>query len=173
MPDTLRKNAVTMKGSPLSLVGEELKVGDTAPDFKLMATDLSEKTLSDYAGKVKIIATVPSLDTSVCDAETRQFNERAASLSDDIVVLTVSLDLPFAAKRWCGAHGIENVECLSDYKNRDFAKAYGVLIDDLLVAARAVFVLDKSNQVVYTQLVPEIAEEPDYEAALEAAKAAV
>ena len=169
----IRKNVITMKSEPLSLVGEELEVGQKAPDFKLVATDLSEKSLADYEGKVKILAVVPSLDTSVCDTETRTFNEKAGSLSDDIVVLTVSADLPFAQKRWCGAAGVDQVECLSDYKTNEFGKDYGLLVDGLAVLCRAVLVLDRDNKVVYQQIVPEIASEPDYDAALAAAKAAV
>ncbi|MFW5682418.1 MAG: thiol peroxidase [Phycisphaeraceae bacterium] len=172
-PTNIRKNVITMKSEPLSLVGEELQVGQKAPDFKLVATDLSEKSLADYEGKVKILAVVPSLDTSVCDTETRTFNEKAGSLSDDIVVLTVSCDLPFAQKRWCGAAGVDHVECLSDYKTNEFGKDYGLLVDGLAVLCRAVLVLDKDNKVVYQQIVPEIASEPDYDAALAAAKAAV
>ena len=170
MAENIRKNVITMKGTPLSLVGEELQVGQEAPGFQLVANDLSEKTLDDYRGKVKIVSVVPSLDTSVCDTQTRRFNEKSAQLGEDVVVLTVSADLPFAQKRWCGAAGVDHVETLSDYKTNQFGKDYGLLVDDLYVLCRAVLVLDRDNRVVYRQIVPEIASEPDYDAALEAAK---
>ena len=170
---TERSDAVTLKGNPKTLVGNELKVGDTAPDFTLTATDMSGKSLSDYAGKVKLISVVPSIDTPVCETETRTFNERAASLGDDIVVLTVSVDTPMAQKRFCAAQGIEKVHMLSDFKDHSFGPAYGVRIKEVGLLARQVFVVDKDNKVTYTQLVPEVADEPDYDAALDAAKAAL
>lgn len=167
---TERAAAVTLKGNPMTLVGAELKVGDTAPDFSLKANDMSDKTLADFAGKVKIISIVPSLDTPVCDTQTRKFNEDAGSL-DGVVVLTVSVDLPMAQKRWCGAAGVENVVCLSDYKDHSFGKAYGVRIKEVGLLARTVLVVDKDNTIKYVQLVPEVATEPDYDPALAAAKA--
>ena len=159
---TERAAAVTLKGNPMTLVGAELKVGDTAPDFSLKANDMSDKTLADFAGKVKIISIVPSLDTPVCDTQTRKFNEDAGSL-DGVVVLTVSVDLPMAQKRWCGAAGVENVVCLSDYKDHSFGKAYGVRIKEVGLLARTVLVVDKDNTIKYVQLVPEVATEPDYD----------
>jgi thioredoxin-dependent peroxiredoxin len=165
-----RKGLVTMKGKPVTLVGQAVKVGQKAPDFEVTANDLSPVKFSSFAGKVCIIASVPSLDTSVCDMETRKFNEKAAGLGSDVVVLTISMDLPFAQKRWCGAAGIKNVQTLSDYRDASFGNAYGVLIKDLRLLARAVFVVDKKGVVRYLQIVPEIATEPDYEAALKAAK---
>ncbi|MEO1237970.1 MAG: thiol peroxidase [Planctomycetota bacterium] len=170
---TEREAAVTLKGNPMTLVGDELKVGDTAPDFSLKANDMSDKTLADYAGKVKLISVVPSLDTPVCDTETRRFNESAGDLGGDVVVLTVSVDTPMAQKRWCGAAGVEHVHCLSDFKDHTFGKAYGVRIKEIGLLARQVFVVDQDDKIVYSQLVTEVAEEPDYDAALAAAKAAV
>ncbi|MEM7624523.1 MAG: thiol peroxidase [Planctomycetota bacterium] len=170
---TERAAAVTLKGNPMTLVGDELKVGDAAPDFSLKATDMSDKSLADYSGKVKLISVVPSLDTPVCDTETRRFNEAAGGLGDGVVVLTVSVDLPMAQKRWCGAAGVDNVECLSDFKDHSFGPAYGVRIKEIGLLARQVFVVDADNKITYTQLVGEVAEEPDYDAALAAVKAAM
>ncbi len=163
--------AVTFKGNPMTLVGDEVKVGDKAPDFALVATDMSEKKLSDYRGKTVILWVVPSLDTPVCSMQTRKFNEKAAEV-DNAVVLTVSLDLPFAQKRWCGAEGIEKVVCLSDYKGHKFGPSYGLLIKELGLLARAVFVIDADGTVKYKQLVKEVASEPDYDEVIAAAKAA-
>lgn len=161
---------ITFKGNPVTLLGEEVKVGDQAPSFTVLANDLSEKTLNDYSG-VKLISVVPSLDTGVCDAQTRRFNEEADKLGN-VKVLTVSMDLPFAQKRWCGANGIENVETLSDHREASFGKAYGALIEELRLLARSVFVVDSSNKVTYVQYVPEATDHPDYESALQAAKEA-
>jgi thioredoxin-dependent peroxiredoxin len=165
-----RANAVTMKGKPLTLLGTELKVGDMAPDVNLVANDLSVVKLSSYRGKVCIISAVPSLDTSVCSMETRRFNVESAKLGPDIIILTVSMDLPFAQKRWCGAEGVERVITLSDYRNADFGKAYGVLIKELHLLARTVFVIDKQGVIRYIQAVKELATEPDYNAVLDAVK---
>jgi thiol peroxidase len=166
-----RSNIVTMKGKPITLIGPEIQVGQKAPDFEVVANDLSAVKLSSFAGKTCIIASVPSLDTSVCDRETRNFNEKAGELGGDIVVvLTISMDLPFAQKRWCGATGVENVTTLSDHREASFGKAYGVLIKDLRLLARAVFVVDKKGIVRYVQIVPEVASEPDYDAVLKAVK---
>jgi thioredoxin-dependent peroxiredoxin len=165
-----RKGLVTMKGKPVTLVGQAVKAGQKAPDFEVTANDLSPVKFSSFAGKVCIIASVPSLDTSVCDLETRKFNEKAAQLGSDVVVLTISMDLPFAQKRWCGAAGIKNVQTLSDHRDASFGNAYGVLIKDLRLLARTVFVVDKKGVVRYLQIVPEIATEPDYDAALKAVK---
>lgn len=165
-----RSGAVTFKGNPMTLVGEELKPGQKAPDFTLIGTDMQPKSLKDYAGKVKVISVVPSLDTAVCDRETRRFNEEAAKLGDDTVVLTVSVDLPMAQKRWCGAAGIDRVVTLSDYKSHDFGKRYGVRIDELGLLARCVFVVGKDDTIKHVELVKEVAEEPDYDRVIEAAK---
>ncbi|MCS6834477.1 MAG: thiol peroxidase [Anaerolineae bacterium] len=150
--------------------GDMLKVGSKAPDFKLLATDRSERTLAHYAGKVKIISTVPSVDTSVCSAQTRRFNQEAAELGDDVVILTVSADLPFALKRYCATEGIDKTETLSTYMDMAFADAYGVHDVDWRICQRAVFVLDEENIVRYAEYVPVIGNEVNFVAALEAAK---
>ncbi len=168
-----REGAITFKGNPMTLVGNELQVGQPAPDFALTANDLSTKTKADYAGKTVVLSTVPSLDTPVCDVQTRAFNDRAAELSGDVVILTVSVDLPFAQKRWCGAAGAERVELLSDYKDHGFMNAYGLRVKELGLIARSVSVIDGDGTVVYHELVPEIAQEPNYDAALEAVAATV
>jgi thiol peroxidase len=165
-----RKGAVTFKGNPMTLLGPEIKAGDRAPDFRVVDTSLAPVSLSDFRGKVKIISAVPSLDTPVCDAETRRFNEEAAKLPGNVVVLTISLDLPFAQKRWCGAAGVDRVRVLSDYKERSFATAYGVLIKELMLLSRSIFVVDGSDTVRYVQHVKEVAQEPDYAAVTEAVK---
>ena len=164
------KKVVTMKGNPLSLSGNTVKVGDKAPDFKVIANDLSEVNLSSFKGKVCLIATVPSLDTSVCDTETRKFNEKATQLGDNTVVLTISMDLPFAQSRWCGAAGVKNVQTLSDHRFADFGNKYGVLITDLRLLARTVFIVDAKGIIRYIQVVDELTSEPNYESALKALK---
>jgi len=163
-----RTGIVTMKGKSVTLIGPAIKVGQKAPDFEVVANDMTTVKFSSFAGKTCIIASVPSLDTSVCDLEIRTFNEKAAQLGDGVVMLTISMDLPFAQKRWCGAAGIKNLQTLSDYRQASFGKAYGVLIKDLRLLARAVFVVDNKGIVRYVQIVPEIATEPDYDAALKA-----
>ena len=165
-----RKGIVTMKGNPVTLVGNEIKVGDKAPDCNLAANDLSAVSISSFGGKVCIVASVPSLDTAVCDMETRRFNEEAGKLDPNIVILTISMDLPFAQKRWCGAAGIQNVKTLSDYRQAKFGTSYGVLIKEFRLLARAIFVIDKTGTVRYVQIVNEVAKEPDYQAAIDAAK---
>jgi thiol peroxidase len=165
-----REGLVTMKGKPVTLIGQVVKIGQKAPDFEVVANDMSTVKLSSFAGKTIIIASVPSLDTSVCDIETRKFNEKAAGLGGDVVVLTISMDLPFAQKRWCGTAGIKNVQTLSDYRDASFGRAYGVLIKDLRLLARAVFIVDKKGIIRYVQIVPEIATEPDYDAVIKAVK---
>ncbi|WP_339193213.1 thiol peroxidase [Aeribacillus sp. FSL W8-0870] len=162
---------VTFKGNPVTLLGNEVKVGDKAPDFKVLANDLSEVTLADTKGQVRIISVVPSIDTGVCDAQTRRFNEEASKL-DNVKILTISMDLPFAQQRWCGANGIENVQLLSDHRDASFGQAYGVLIKELRLLARAVFVVDSNDNVTYVEYVSEATNHPNYEAAIEAAKAA-
>jgi thiol peroxidase len=160
---------VTSKGNPVTLLGREVKVGQPAPDVELTANDLSTVKLSSFKGKVCIIASVPSLETSVCDTETRRFNEAASKMGDDVAVLAVSMDLPLAQARWCGAAGIKNVQTLSDHRDAAFGASYGVLIKGLRLLARAVFVVDRQGVVRYTELVKEVGSEPDYEAALAAA----
>ncbi|MDI6448283.1 thiol peroxidase [Anaerobaca lacustris] len=164
-----RTGLVTSKGNPVTLLGPEVKVGQPAPDVELTANDLSTVKLSSFKGKVCIIASVPSLETSVCDTETRRFNEAASKMGDDVAVLAVSMDLPFAQARWCGAAGVKNVQTLSDHRDAAFGASYGVLIKGLRLLARAVFVVDRQGVVRYTELVKEVGSEPDYEAALAAA----
>ncbi|MBW1779994.1 MAG: thiol peroxidase [Deltaproteobacteria bacterium] len=163
---TERAGAITFKGNPLTLLGNELKVGDPAPDCELLGNDLTPVNLSSYRGKVFILSSVPSLDTPVCDMETRRFNEEAVSLGDDVSILTISMDLPFAQARWCGAAGVDKVLTLSDHRDAAFGEAYGVLIKELRLLARALFVVDKQATIRYIQLVKEMTEEPDYEAVL-------
>jgi len=165
-----RSGKITMKGNPLTLLGPELKIGDMAPDVVLANNDLAPVPLSSYKGKICIISSVPSLDTPVCDMETRRFNEEAGELGDNVVILTVSMDLPFAQKRWCGAAGVDKVVTLSDYGDMSFGYAYGVLIKELKLLARSVFVLDREGIIQYMQLVKEVADEPDYQGILDAVK---
>jgi thiol peroxidase len=165
-----RKGIVTMKGNPVTLIGNEVKVGNKAPDFEVTANDLSPVKFSSFAGKTCIICSVPSLDTSVCNTMTRRFNEEAVKLGDDVKVLTISMDLPFAQSRWCGAAGIKNVVTLSDYKDAQFGNAYGLLIKDLRLLARAVFVVDNKGIIRYASIVPEIATEPNYAEVIQAVK---
>lgn len=165
-----RSGDVTMKGNPLTLVGPALNVGDKAPDFVVLNNDLAPVSLSAYSGKVCIISSVPSLDTPVCDMETRRFNQEAGNLGRDVVVLTISMDLPFAQKRWCGAAGVDKVVTLSDHRDASFGSAYGVLIKELRLLARSVFVVDKKGVIRYIQVVGELTQEPDYEAVLKAVK---
>ncbi|MCJ0951968.1 thiol peroxidase [Mammaliicoccus sciuri] len=160
---------VTFKNEPITILGEEVKVGSVAPDFTVLANDLSEKTLKDYEGKKKLISAVPSLDTGVCSQQTRKFNEEAANEQDG-VVLTISNDLPFAQKRWCAAEGLDNVITLSDHRDLSFGENYGVFMKELRLLARSVFVLDKDNKVVYAEIVSEGTNHPDYDKALEAFK---
>jgi thioredoxin-dependent peroxiredoxin len=163
--------SVTFKNNPVTLLGNEVKAGDQAPDFKVLANDLSEVTLSDSKGTVRIISVVPSIDTGVCDAQTRRFNEDASKIGN-VQVLTISVDLPFAQKRWCSASGLDNVQVLSDHRDLSFGDAYGVVMKELRLLARSVFVVDSSDKVVYAEYVSEGTTHPNYEAALEAAKAA-
>ncbi|AKP79786.1 MULTISPECIES: thiol peroxidase [Priestia] len=159
------------KGNDVTLLGNQVKVGDKAPNFTVLANDLSEVTLDSTKGSVRLISVVPSIDTGVCDAQTRRFNEEAAKL-DNVKVLTVSVDLPFAQKRWCGANGIDNVQTLSDHRDLSFGEAYGVAIQELRLLARSIFVVDSNDNVTYVEYLPEVTEHPNYEAAIEAAKAA-
>jgi thioredoxin-dependent peroxiredoxin len=167
-----RKGAVTMRGNPLTLVGPELKPGQKAPGFTVIGKGLAPATLDQFKGKVKVITTVPSLDTPVCDTEIRRFNEEAAKLPGDVQVLTISMDLPFAQARWCGAAGVDKVTPLSDWQKAEFGEKYGALIKELHLLARAVFVVDKNDNVTHVEYVKEVANQPDYEAALGAARKA-
>lgn len=166
-------NTVTFKGNLLHLEGEMPALNSKIKDFSLLANDLSVKTQKDYEGKVLVIVAVPSLDTGVCDIEVRKFNEKASSLSDDVKIIAVSLDLPFAQGRWCGAAGVKNVETLSDHYSAEFGKNYGILIKELRLLARSIFVYDKNGSLIYSELVPEVSTEPNYDAALEAVKKAL
>lgn len=161
---------VTFQGNVLHLEGELPVVGAPAPAFTLTANDLSEKRLKDYEGKVLLLATVPSLDTPVCDLEARHFNEEASKLSDQVKIAVVSCDLPFAQARWCGAAGVKGLETLSDYKEHDFGKHYGVLIRELKLLTRAIFIIDRHGVLTYCQVVPEITNQPDYAPVMEALK---
>ena len=158
---------VTFKGLPLTLIGKQLKVGDTAPDAELTANDFSPVKLSSYAGKTRLINVVYSLETSICDAQTHKFNEEATKLGGDVVVLTISADQPFTQKRWCGASGLENVITLSDHRTMAFSDAYGVHLKERRVTGRAVFVVDKAGIVRHAEYVPEIASHPNYDAVLQ------
>lgn len=164
-----RPGATTLKGKPLTLVGPQLKPGDTAPDFSLTDNSLNNVTLRETGDNVRIISVVPSLDTPVCDAQTKRFNEEAARLPG-VDIITVSMDLPFAQKRWCGAFGVDKVKMLSDHKDGSFGSAYGTLIKELRIESRAIFVLDRKNQVRHAEYVKEVADFPNYESALSAAR---
>jgi thiol peroxidase len=166
-----RAGATTLKGNPLTLVGPELKAGDSAPDFSLVDNGLKPVTLKDTGTQVRIISVVPSLDTPVCDAQTKRFNEEAAKLPD-LSIITVSMDLPFAQKRWCNDFQVDKVKMLSDHKDGSFGSNYGTLIKELRIESRAIFVVDRNNKVVHAEYVKEVADHPNYEAALSAAKSA-
>ena len=170
MEEQERKGAVTFKGNPLTLIGPELKKGDKAPHFQLLTNDLSQATLETFKGKTRLISVVPSLDTPVCDMQTRRFNEEASKLSSEVVVLTVSLDLPFAQKRWCGAANADKIKFLSDHREASFGKAYGVLIKELRLLARSIFVIGPDDKVRYAEYVKEVTEHPNYEKALDAVR---
>jgi thiol peroxidase len=163
-----RTDIITMKGNPLTLIGKELKVGDSAPDVEVLDNNLSPVKLSSFRGKICVISSVPSLDTPVCDMETRRFNQEAGKLSADIQILTISMDLPFAQKRWCGAAGVDKLATLSDHRNASFGTEYGVLIKELRLLARCVFIVDREGIIQYIQMVKEVSEEPDYDAILNA-----
>lgn len=165
-----RTGLVTFKGNPLTLTGTEVKVGDVAPDFTVVNNELAPVKLSDFAGKVVVLSVAPSLDTPVCDLQAKRFNKMVAEVSDDVVILNISVDLPFALARWCGATGSEQVQTLSDYQERDFGNKYGVLIKELKLLARSVWLVDKDGKVVYKEIVTETVEEPNYDAVLEAIK---
>ena len=163
-----RPGAITMKGNPLTLVGREVQAGEKAPDFEVIAIDLSPFRFSSLQGKVAVICSVPSLDTPTCNIETRWFNEEAARLGPDVEILTISMDLPFAQKRWCGAARVDRVKTYSDHRDAAFGEAYGVLIKELRLLARAVFLVDKGGVVRYVELVKELSQEPNYDGVLQA-----
>ncbi len=166
-----RAGATTMKGAPLTLVGPELKAGDAAPDFNLMDRGLKAVTLKDTGKRVRIISVIPSLDTPVCDAQTKRFNEAAANLPG-VDIITVSMDLPFAQKRWCTTFAVDNLKMLSDHKDASFGTNYGTLIKELRIESRAIFVLDADNKICHAEYVKEVADFPNYETALAAARSA-
>lgn len=168
-----RTGVVTFAGNPIALLGKEVKVGDKAPAFTLLDNGLGEKTLADYAGKVKVISVVPSLDTGVCDAQTRWFNQNVSKLGENVVVLTVSVDLPFAQKRWCGAAGIDQVETLSDHRDLSFGENYGFILEGLRLLSRGIVVIDKDDVVCYVEYVPEVTSAVNFDAAEAATKALV
>jgi thiol peroxidase len=160
-------DSVTLKGNPVALNGTVPDAGQSAPDFTLTANDLSSVSLSDSSGKIRLISVVPSIDTPTCSIETKRFNHELDNTSDNVVAYTVSVDTPFAQKRWCGAEGVDKMQLLSDYKGAIFARAYGLYIENPLgAAARCVFIIDGDGKIVYRQLVPEIANEPDYQEVL-------
>lgn len=165
-----RSGIITMKGKPVTLVGSEITIGQKAPDFVAQATDMGDVRLSDFKGKIKLIASVPSLDTPVCDMEIHRFNQEAATVARDVVVLFISMDLPFAQKRFCGANGIQNVQTLSDHRRADFGMRYGVLIKEVRLLSRAVFIVDAQNIVRYVEYVQETGTHPDYDKALKVLK---
>ena len=163
-----RPGEVTLRGNPVTLVGEPVNVGDAAPDFVAVKQDMKEARLSDYAGKTVVLSVVPSVDTKVCAIQTKSFNEKAAALGDDIVILTISMDLPMAQKRFCAAEGIDQVVTLSDYRYWDFGKTYGQRIKESGLLARAIYVIGPDGVIKHKQIVPELTAEPDYDAALKA-----
>ena len=168
-----RKNIITIEGNPLTLLGEEMKVGQKASEFMVLDGELNEIHLSEFKGKIKLIATVPSLDTPICDLQIKRFNDEASKLSEDIVIVFVSMDLPFAQKRFCQAYDIKNVKTFSDHREAELGDKFGVLIKELRLLSRAIFVLDKNDQIVYVEYVKEITKHPDYNAALNALKSLV
>lgn len=168
-----RTGVASFKGNPITLIGPELKAGDPAPDFQLNKSLVDIVSLNDFEGKIKLISVVPSIDTGVCDTQTRRFNEEAAKLGNDVAVLTVSVDLPFAQARWCGAAGVDQVVMLSDYKDNNFGTSYGVLIKEFKLDMRSIFVIDATNTIRYVEYLSEMTEHPNYEAAIEAIKSLV
>ncbi|MBI4334088.1 MAG: thiol peroxidase [Chloroflexi bacterium] len=164
-----RKDALTIKGKPYTLVGPELRAGQKAPDFNLTGIDMKQVKLSDSTGKIRLLSVVHSVDTPVCDLQTRRFEEEAARLTD-VVIYTISMDLPFAQARYCSAHSIKNLKTLSDYREASFGEAYGVLIQGMRLLSRAIFIIDGEGKVRYAQYVRELTEHPDYDKALQALK---
>lgn len=166
-----RENILTIAGNPLTLLGKEIKVGEKAPDFKCVKQDLSQfEFYKDTEDKVTVISVVPSLDTGVCEMQTKKFNKEATRLSDDVEILTISVDLPFAQKRFCGAEGIDNIQVISDHKDLDFGLKYGFAIEELRLLARGIVIVDKDREVKYVEYVTEVTNHPDYDAALNAVR---
>jgi thiol peroxidase len=165
-----RKDIVTVKGNPVTLIGAEVNVGDKAPDFTVVNGDLKEIKLQDFGGKTKVISVSASLDTPVCDMQARRFNQEAALLPQDVVILNITMDLPFAISRFCTATGIDKVQAFSDHRDASFGNAYGVLIKELRLLARSIFIIDKGEVIRYVEIVPELTNHPDYDKALSAVK---
>jgi len=165
-----RKGMITFQGGPLTLTGSEVRLGDKAPDFKVLDGGLKETGLKDFAGKIKIISVTPSLDTPVCDIQARRFNAEATNLPADVIVLNISMDLPFAISRFCTSAGIDKVKAYSDHRDASFGNGYGVLIKELRLLARSIFIIDKNDVIRYIEIVPEVTKEPDYERALKELK---
>src|SRR4030065_2078905 len=165
-----RKGVVTVKSSPVTLIGSEVKIGNKAPDFSVLDGDLKEVRLRDFAGKIKVISVSASLDTQVWDMQARRFNQETAQLPDDVVILNITMDLPFAISRFCTTAGIDKIKALSDHRDASFGNLYGVLIKELRLLARSIFIIDKDDVIRYIEIVPELSKEPDYERALEALK---
>jgi thiol peroxidase len=165
-----RTGLVTLKGNPMTLLGPALAVGDRGPDFTVLTGSLQPVRLSDFAGKTKLISVVPSLDTPICELQTKRFHTEAAKLPPNVEVLTISVDLPFAQTRFCTTHGIEKIHVLSDYRDASFGLAYGVLIMEVRLLARAIFVLGPDNVIRYLEIVPEVSSHPNYHAALAAVR---
>lgn len=159
---------VTFQENPVTLLGKEINVGDQAPDFTALSTDLKEVSLSDYKGKVKLISVVPSVDTGVCSLQTQRFNNEAGKIGN-VQVITVSMDLPFAQKRWTEENNVDKLDILSDHRDADFGEKYGVLIKELRLLARSIFIVDSNGKVTYKEIVSEVGNHPDYDKALEAA----
>jgi len=165
-----RKGIITIHGNPLTLTGTDVQVGDSAPSFTVIDRDLKEVSLSEFAGKIKILSVTPSLDTPVCEVQARRFNEEATALSDDIVILNISMDLPFAIARFCTAAGIDRVKVFSDHRDASFGNAYGVLIKELRLLARSIFIIDKGDVIRYKEIVREVTDLPDFQSAIDVAR---
>ena len=165
-----RKGVVTVKGNPVTLIGSEVKTGDKAPDFTVVDGDLKEVKLKDFTGKIKVISVSASLDTPVCDMQARRFNQEAARLPKDVVIMNITMDLPFAISRFCTTAGIDKVQAFSDHRDASFGNAYGVLIKELRLLARSIFIMDKNDTIRYVEIVPELTNHPDYDKALDALK---
>ncbi len=164
----MERQITTMGGNVITLEGHEVHVGESAPDFFVIDNDIIPKTLNDFAGMIKLISAVPSLDTRICDLQTKKFDQLAARFSKDVVVLTISMDLPFAQKRWCMETGVNRVVTLSDHRDASFGLNYGILIKELRLLNRAIFIIDKNNTIRYIEIVKENHEHPDYKSAIEA-----
>ncbi len=168
-----KKELVSAKGKPLTLLGPELKVGDKAPEFQVVDNSLNPVKLSDFKGKVVLLSVTPSVDTGICDLQAKRFNKMATEVSGDVVILNISVDLPFALARWCGATGSDKIKTLSDYQDWNFGLQYGLLIKETRLLARSVWIIDKKGVIQYIQIVPELPTEPNYDEAFQALKKVV